>query len=50
MMGTGTNAAAAFSLKRRFVGIEKEPDRYALARSQVIRAQKVAITNSRIES
>jgi site-specific DNA-methyltransferase (adenine-specific) len=35
MMGSGTTGNAALKLKRKFIGIEIDPDRFAVAKSNV---------------
>jgi DNA modification methylase len=38
-MGSGTVGVAALGAGRRFVGIEKNPERYAIARERIAAAQ-----------
>ena len=43
--GSGTTGVAAANTERRFIGIERDPDYFAIAQSRIQKAQADAITN-----
>ena len=44
-LGSGTTGVAAANTGRRFIGIERDPDYFAIAQSRIQKAQADAITN-----
>ena len=48
--GSGTTGVAAANTGRRFIGIERDPDYFAVAQSRIQKAQADAITNKMREA
>jgi len=44
-MGSGTTGVAAANTGRKFIGIERDPDYFAIAQARIRTAQADAITN-----
>jgi len=44
-MGSGTTGVAAANTRRKFIGIERDPDYFATAQTRIQKAQADAITN-----
>ena len=49
-MGSGTTGVAAANTGRRFIGIERDPDYFAIAQARIQKAQADAITNKMREA
>ena len=49
-LGSGTTGVAAANTGRRFIGIERDPDYFAVAQSRIQKAQADAITNKMREA
>jgi site-specific DNA-methyltransferase (adenine-specific) len=49
-MGSGTTGVAAANTGRKFIGIERDPDYFAIAQARIQKAQADAITNKMREA
>jgi site-specific DNA-methyltransferase (adenine-specific) len=49
-LGSGTTGVAAANTGRRFIGIERDPDYFAIAQARIQKAQADAITNKMREA
>jgi len=49
-LGSGTTGVAAANTARRFIGIERDPDYFAIAQARIQKAQADAITNKMREA
>ena len=49
-LGSGTTGVAAANTARRFIGIERDPDYFAIAQARIRKAQADAITNKMREA